>query len=66
MAQNLIRLQEVLKRVPYSRSTIYLKVARGEFPQPVSLGARAVAWVQADVDAWIDRRIDAGRSGVQE
>jgi len=66
MAQSLIRLSEVLKRVPYSRSTIYLKVARGEFPQPVSLGARAVAWVQADVDAWIDRRIDAGRSGVQE
>ncbi len=65
MAQSLIRLSEVLKRVPYSRSTIYLKVARGEFPQPVSLGARAVAWVQADVDAWIDRRIAAGREGVQ-
>jgi prophage regulatory protein len=48
MAENLIRLSEVQRRVPYSRSTIYLKVARNEFPQPVSLGARAVAWVESE------------------
>jgi prophage regulatory protein len=58
MAENLIRLSSVMKRVPYSRSTIYLKVARNEFPQPISLGARAVAWVESEIDAWIAKRID--------
>ena len=66
MAENLIRLSEVQRRVPYSRSTIYLKVARNEFPQPVSLGARAVAWVESEVDKWIDQRIEGERDGVQE
>jgi prophage regulatory protein len=66
MAENLIRLSEVQRRVPYSRSTIYLKVARNEFPQPVSLGARAVAWVESEVDRWIDQRIEGERDGVEE
>jgi prophage regulatory protein len=66
MAENLIRLSEVMKRVPYSRSTIYLKVARNEFPQPVSLGARAVAWVESEVDGWIAKRIVGGWHGVEE
>jgi prophage regulatory protein len=66
MAENLIRLSEVQRRVPYSRTTIYLKVARNEFPQPVSLGARAVAWVESEVDKWIDQRIVGERDGVQE
>jgi prophage regulatory protein len=65
MAENLIRLSEVQRRVPYSRSTIYLKVARNEFPQPVSLGARAVAWVESEVDKWIAQRIEGERDGVE-
>jgi prophage regulatory protein len=63
MAENLIRLSEVMTRVPYSRSTIYLKVARNEFPEPVSMGARAVAWVESEIDSWIAKRIEAGWDG---
>ncbi len=63
MAETLIRLSEVMKRIPYSRSTIYLKVSRNEFPQPVSLGARAVAWRASAIDAWIAERIEAGWDG---
>lgn len=65
MAETLIRLAEVMKRVPYSRSTIYLKVARNEFPEPVSLGARAVAWVESEIDDWIEKRIEGGWDGVE-
>lgn len=43
MPERFLRLTEVQHRVPYSRSTIYLKVSRGEFPPPIELGARAVA-----------------------
>ena len=69
MAENLIRIGEVMRRVPYSRSTIYLKVARNEFPQPISLGgasARAVAWVESEIDGWIAKRIAGGWHGVEE
>lgn len=62
MSEKFLRLAEVRRRVPYSRSTIYLKVSRGEFPQPSSLGARAVAWLESDIDKWIASRIAKGRT----
>lgn len=61
MAEKFLRLCEVQRRVPYSRSTLYLKVSRGEFPKPISLGARAVGWLESDVDEWMAQRIDKSR-----
>jgi prophage regulatory protein len=29
---------------------------RGDFPQPVKLGARLVAWRESDVAEWLDSR----------
>lgn len=58
----LIRLPEVRRRVPLSRSTIYLMVSNGEFPKPVSIGPRAVAWVESEVDAWVGAKIGAARN----
>ena len=57
-SQALKRLPDVLNRVGYSRSTIYQLIADGKFPKPVSLGARAVAWLESDIDAWIAARIE--------
>lgn len=61
MPEKFLRLTEVQRRIPYSRSTIYLKVSRGEFPQPINLGARAVGWLESDIDEWIAQRIDKSR-----
>lgn len=61
MSEKFLRLTEVQRRIPYSRSTIYLKVSRGEFPQPINLGARAVGWLESDIDEWIAQRIDKSR-----
>jgi prophage regulatory protein len=58
----IIRRKQVEARTGLSRSTIYLRVARGEFPAPVSLGVRAVGWVASDVDAWIAGRIAQSRA----
>ena len=57
-----LRLPEVLARTGLSRSTIYVRLDRGRFPRPVSLGARAVGWIEAEVDEWIRERIAASRS----
>jgi prophage regulatory protein len=63
MAERFLRLKEVRERVPFSRSSIYAKVQLGEFPKPVNLGARAVAWLESDIDRWMEARIleDKGR-----
>ena len=62
--QKLLRLADVRDRVPYSRSTIYQLIAQGKFPKPINLGARAVAWLESDIDAWIEARIQNGRAEV--
>ena len=64
MSEKFLRLTEVQRRVPYSRSTIYLKVSRGEFPQPLNLGARAVGWLESDIEQSIAQRIDKSRERV--
>ena len=50
----LIRLPEVQHRVGLGRSTIYRWMAEDKFPKPVQLGAYSVAWVESDVDLWIE------------
>jgi prophage regulatory protein len=62
MANSILRLPEVKTRVGLSRSSIYLRVADGSFPRPISLGARAVGWVESDVEDWIYRKIAASRT----
>ena len=54
--RELLRLRDLLKVVPISRSVIYDMVKRGEFPKPVKVGPRAVAWRMSDVRDWIDSR----------
>jgi predicted DNA-binding transcriptional regulator AlpA len=34
---------------------------QGTFPKPVSLGGRAVGWLEAEVQQWLQRRIEASR-----
>lgn len=50
------RQPAVLRVVPFSRSTLWLKVRRGEFPAPVKLSERVTAWRVADVRKWIAER----------
>ena len=56
-----LRLPEVLARTGLSRSTIYVRLEQGRFPRPVSLGGRAVGWIEAEVDEWMRERIAASR-----
>ena len=53
-----LRLPRVQARTGLARSTIYVRVADGSFPQPIRLGARAVGWIESEVDAWIREALD--------
>jgi prophage regulatory protein len=54
----LIRLPEVLKMTGLSRSSVYRRVDAGTFPKAVALGGRSVAWVEEEIKAWIEARIE--------
>lgn len=43
------------------KSSIYALMAKGEFPRPIKIGARAVGWLDADIDAWIEAQVSASR-----
>lgn len=59
--QTIIRLPQVKNRTGLSRSTIYSLIKVGQFKAPISLGARAVGWLDSDVDEFIAARIKASR-----
>jgi prophage regulatory protein len=49
-----LRRPEVEARTGLSRSTIYAWMASGNFPLPVKLGTRLVAWRESDVTEWLE------------
>ena len=63
-----IRLPEVLSRTGYGRTSIYRKMDEGTFPKSLKLGgpledpgkfdSRAIAWIEDEVDQWIQDRIE--------
>lgn len=61
----LLRLDELMARVPLKKPTIYKAIREGKFPAPCKLlGGRASAWDEAEVNAWIVSRL-ADRSPVR-
>jgi prophage regulatory protein len=64
MTNAFLRLPQVKARTGLSRSSIYQRAAEGTFPRPVHLGARAVGWVEADIEEWISQKIKETRDGI--
>jgi prophage regulatory protein len=65
----LLKLKQVLKKTGLSRSSVYNKLdARSShydptFPRQVRLGAASVAWVESEVEEWIESRIKMREEG---
>jgi prophage regulatory protein len=58
MSTRLIRLNEVISKSGLSRGRIYQYINEGKFPANVSLGGRSVAWVESEIEKWIENTID--------
>ena len=52
----LIRTSTLLQRVPFTARHILNLEKKGQFPKRRQLGARCVAWVESEVDAWLKAR----------
>ncbi len=62
MSHRILRLPAVKELTGLSRSTIYLRISNNEFPAPISLGGRAVGWLEESVHSWLEEKIAASRT----
>lgn len=63
MAIKILRLPKVKSRVDLSRSSIYSFIKQGKFPEPISLGDRAVGWLESEIDDWLAEKVKQSRNG---
>ena len=49
---------EVDARVPYSRAHLYRLEDQGEFPKRKRIGANRIAWVRAEIEQWLAKRME--------
>lgn len=61
MVNSILRLPDVKARTGLSRSTIYLRISNDDFPEPISLGGRAVGWLESEINDWLDAKIQDSR-----
>lgn len=59
--KRILRLPQVQKLVGLSRSSVYSRIQAGSFPRPVSLGGRAVGWLEHEIDQWLNQQINLSR-----
>ena len=62
-AERLIRLPSVESLTGLKRAHIYNLAREGKFPRPLKIGARASAWRETQVQAWIEERIREAQEG---
>lgn len=69
-ALTILRRKQVEARTGLSRSSIYARLRHNPkrpndydptFPKPVPVGAKAVGWVEGEVEAWIAAQIQKSR-----
>lgn len=69
-ALTIIRRKQVEARTGLSRSSIYARLRPNPkrpgdydptFPKPISVGAKAVGWIEAEIDAWLTAQVEKSR-----
>ena len=61
MVNSVLRLPAVKNRTGLSRSTIYMRIQDGTFPHQINLGARAVGWLESEINDWLTQQIEKSR-----
>jgi prophage regulatory protein len=60
-----------VKGINYSRDHLRRKWKAGEFPKPIPVSERRIAWIEAEIDAWLaaraaERDVAAQRDGLKD
>ncbi|CAM3599831.1 helix-turn-helix transcriptional regulator [Klebsiella variicola] len=64
MSQSLIRFAEVQKRTGYSKAWLYRLMSQQRFPAAIKIGSRSVAFIENEIDDWVNQRIAESRGEV--
>ncbi len=56
--RHLLSRRVLLKQVPFSSATLWRTIAAGDFPKPIRIGKRRVAWLQTEIDDWLAERME--------
>ena len=56
--ERLLYMNEVLRLTGLSRTTLYQRIARGEFPKQRKVGPKS-AWLQSEITVWM-RKLPEG------
>lgn len=57
----ILRRKQVQARTGLGRSSIYALMKSGRFPPSIKISARAVGWIESDIDDFIASRIAASQ-----
>lgn len=57
----ILRLPAVCRTTGLGRSTVYQLEATNRFPRRIKIGARAVGWIEAEIQSWLADRITTSR-----
>jgi prophage regulatory protein len=69
-ALTILRRKQVEARTGLSRSSIYARLRHNPkrpgdfdptFPKPISVGAKAVGWIEAEIVAWLTAQVEKSR-----
>jgi len=52
VVESLLRLPHVERASGKSKAAIYAAMSRGEFPRPVRIGRKSVAWRASEIRDW--------------
>ena len=63
-SQSLIRITEVRRRTGFGKAWIYRLMSQGKFPASVKIGSRSIAFIESEIDEWINARIEESRKEV--
>jgi prophage regulatory protein len=63
MSDRFIDSKAVTEKVCLSKTEIYQRINAGLFPKPISLGPRKVVFLQSEIEAWMQARIDQTDDG---
>jgi len=61
LQHKLLRVPQVKQTTGLSKSTIYARIAEGNFPKQIPLGPRLVVWVESDIQNWITEQVSVAR-----
>ena len=63
--KKIVKINDVRHQTHLSVASIYRLAKQGDFPKPIKLGVKASGWLQSEIDDWIQSRLNARDSEVE-